>query len=261
MFFLIPDLTELRVVRLQRDAVACALLSYFRGVGNKTTVEHFLKYFKEHLPHPDLAQAFLSRLANAGIVVEYLVKDLRRFGGDLAGLVPELDDKIELLGRHHLSSTTPERLVAAHSELQGCNLPRTEKEPDLYYVNSYCSANLQPYLPSIEKVSEQFRRLVPLLTLKNNFSANAEVLRRYLTERLDGEPGKQLPLLRVASDFLRYFDANVARHQPVSGVDDGNSTDAGLPELAMMTNNISDSELRHLVHRFSPGKPTGEGCA
>jgi hypothetical protein len=257
--FIVPDRTQMRVVRLQQNTVAAILLSYFQNVGNKATAEHFLGHLKEHLPQEGQAQALLSRLVNEGVVAEYLVKDFRCFGKDLAGIVPKLDDKIDLLDRHHLRRTTPEWLVTAHGELHGCELPRTEGEPDLYYVNSYCSMNLQPYFPSIEKISKQLRRLAPLLTLKSNFSANAEVLRSYLTERLDGEPGKQLPLLKAATDFLRNFDENVSRHQVSLRTDAGDSAGSNFPGLAMLKNNISDSELRELVKRFSPEKTEAGG--
>ena len=252
--FFVPDHAQLRVVRLQRDAVVAIVLSYFQNVGNKATAEHFLEYFKEHLPQAGQPQALLSRLINAGIVVEYLVKDFRHFGRDLIGILPELDDKIELLDRHHLCRTTSERLVTMHNELHCCELPRTEEEPNLYYVNSYCSVDLEPHLPSIEKVSKQLRRLAPLLALKSNFGANAEVLRRYLAERLDGEPGKQLPLLRAAADFMRNFNENVVRHQvsPQSDADGG--TGNNLSVLGLLKNNITDSELCRLTNQFSPGK-------
>lgn len=250
--FLVPDSTQLRIVRLQRDAAAI-LLSYFQNVGNKATAEHFLGHLKEHLPQEGQAEALLSRLVKSGIVVEYLVKDFRRFGRDLAGIVPELDNKIELLDRYHLYRTTSEQMATAHSELHRCKLPRTKAEPNLYYVNSYCSADLGPYLPSIEKISEQLRCLAPLLTLKSNFSGNAGVLRRYLTERLEEEPGKQLPLLQATADFLRNFTENVSRHQAPVRSNAGDSTGADFPALAMLQGNISDSELRRLADRFSPG--------
>jgi hypothetical protein len=260
--FLVPDSTQLRIVRLQRDAVAAILLSYFQNVGNKATAEHFLGHLKEHLPQEGQIQALLSRLIKSGIVMEYLVKDFRRFGRDLAGISPELDEKIELLDRYHLCRTTPEQMATAHSELHGCELPRTKEEPNLYYVNSYCSADLGPYLPSIEKVSKQLRCLAPLLTLKSNFNANAGVLRRYLTERLEAEPGKQLLLLQATADFLRNFNENVSRHQAPARSDAGDSAGADFPALAMLEGNISDTELRRLADRFSPGKTekTGGVC-
>ena len=147
--FLVPDSTQLRIVRLQRDATAAILLSYFQNVGNKATAEHFLGHLKEHLPQEDQALALLSQLVKSGIVVEYLVKDFRRFSGDLAGIAPELDEKIEVLDRYHLRRTTPDRLATAHNELHGRELPRTKEEPDRYYVNSYCSATLDRiFLPS-----------------------------------------------------------------------------------------------------------------
>ncbi len=257
--FLVLDSAQLRVVRLQRDAVVAIVLSYFQNAENKATAEHFLEYLKEHLPQAGQPQALLSRLVNAGIIVEYLVKDFRHFGQDLIGILPELDDKIELLDRHHLSCTTPERLITMHNELHCCELPRTEEEPNLYYVNSYCSVNLEPHLPSIEKIAKQLRCLAPLLTLKSNFSANAEVLRRYLTERLDGEPGKQLPLLRAAADFMRNFNENVSRHQVSSQADADSDPGNDLSALGLLKDNITDYELRRLVNQFSPGKTEAGG--
>lgn len=251
--FLVPDSTQLRIVRLQRDALAGILLSYFQNVGNEATAEHLLEHLKEHLRQDD-AQALLSQLVKSGIVVEYLVRDFRRFGPDLAGLAPELDEKIVLLDRYHLCRTTPEEMATAHNELHCCELPRTKEEPNLYYVNSYWSADLGPYLPSIEKISEQLRGLAPILTLKSNFSVNAGVLRRYLTERLKGEPGRQLPLLKATADFLRNFDENVSRHQIPARSGSGGSRGADFPALAMLQGDISDSELRRLSDRFSPEK-------
>lgn len=261
LFFVVPEASRLRVVRLQRDAISAILISYFQSAGNAATAGHFLRHFQQQLPQENqaFAQALLSRLVDAGIVVEYLVTDFRRFGRDLAGIVPEMDDKIELLDRHHLCFTSPERLATVHSELHGCELPRTEEEPNLYYVNSYCSVALEPLLPSIEEISKQLRSLAPLLTLRSNFSANAEVLRRYLTERLDEEPGKQLPLLRLAAEFLRNFNQNVSRHQVLPRTDADGSTGADFAALAMLENDISDSELCQLVNRMSPGKSEAGG--
>lgn len=257
--FVVPDSNQLRIVRLQRDAVAEILLSYFQNAGNKATARRFLRHLKEHLRQEGQAEALLARLIRSGIVVEYLVKDFRRFGIDLAGIAPELDEKIELLDRYHLCRTSPEQMATAHSELHHCELPRTNAEPNLYYVNSYCSADLGPYLPSIEKVSKQLRCLAPLLTLKSNFSANAGVLRRYLTERLEAEPGKQLPLLQATADFLRNFNENVSRHQVPARSNAGDGAGTDFPALGMLQGNISDSELHRLKDRFSPGKTAAGG--
>ena len=98
-----------------------------------------------------------------------------------------------------------------------------------------------------------------LLTLKSNFSANAGVLRRYLTERLEAEPGKQLPLLHATADFLRNFNENISRYQAPARSDAGNSAGDDFPALAMLQGNISDSELCRLADRFSHGKSETDG--
>lgn len=252
--FIIPESRQVRVVRLQHNTIAAILLSYFRTIGNAPTEEHFLNYLQERLPdkNPTFAQALLDQLVDAGIVVEYLVTDFRSFGRDLMGILPEWDDYIKLLDRHHLCSTTPEGVGAFHNQLHHCEFPQTAEEPDLYYVNSYCSVNLKPYLPSIERVADQLRAVAPLLTLKSNFSGNSAVMRRYLTNRLEAEPEKQLPLLKVAADFLRQFDENVSRSQTPPRTDaDGGDTDSGYPELAKLTGNISDTEMGRLVMLFT----------
>lgn len=258
--FVVPELKRVRVIRLQRDAIAGILLSYFQGAGNTATAAHFLEYFQEQAPQEGqaFAETLLSRLILAGVVAEYFVTDFRHFGKDLAGLVPELDEKIAVLDRHHLCATRPERLISAHRELQLCELPRAEAEPDLYFVNNYCTVNLEPYLGSIGKVSQQLRSLAPLLRLKSNFSANAEVLRRYLTSRLDAAPGRRLPLLKVATDFLRTFDENVSRFQPAARTDAA-KLDCDFAELSLLQGTISDSDLLHLVNRFAPGRTDASG--
>ncbi|HEU4453023.1 MAG TPA: hypothetical protein VFR81_08180 [Longimicrobium sp.] len=223
--FWVPDGRGWRIVSLRATAAVEAVAGYFAARGRETgrpvsTRAACEAWLRDRLPSndQDAAGRLLDVMIDRGAIVAYLVDDPDRFADALAGISPAHDDRIAMLGRHHLARTDvagAARAQAELAELAEAGAAVRECAPAPFYVNRYADDAAGPeHEAAARRVAPDLRALKPFFAAESAFGTHQYVLRAFVRGELGEGDGASAPLLELLRRFLRDRAAVVERHLP-----------------------------------------------
>lgn len=144
----------------------------------------------------------LAELSREGILQQYLIPDLDRFGERLRGIDPDLDPELEQMATFHLARVSTPVLESFSAAIQVHS-----------YVNSYCHLESDSFEAAAEELGPTLSALKPCFE-EHNFSSYDYVIRSYLLDYLAQSGREQVPYLEILRHFLRHHHEIIPRYQP-----------------------------------------------
>lgn len=144
----------------------------------------------------------LEDLCREGILYQYLIPDLDRFGESLHGIDPGLDPGLERMAALHLARVSTAVLESSIAAIQVHS-----------YVNSYRRLDSESFEVAAAEVGPALRALKPCFE-EHNFSTHSYVIHSYLLDYLAHAGRDQVPYLEILRHFLRHRKEIVPRYQP-----------------------------------------------
>lgn len=214
--FWVPSPEGFRVKALRATPLLRRLAALLREAGERTGSPTLTRFACEaHLrdllrpEDEDAAAVLLDRLAEHGVLTEYLVTDFAEFEPALLGAGEELDEAVARLQRHHLARLPTTELARVHAELDGGGTSAAA-----FWVNSYSDVDPAPHLAAVETVVADLCDLVPCFSVEHYFTASDYLTRAFMRNLLGDAPGATAPFLDVLRHFLRNHDEALARYRP-----------------------------------------------
>ncbi len=194
----------IRCVEVRNCRFIHELCCYFRS----GRIAHSVSSCVEHLavvlsqPKEYIAEQ-LSALLQAGVMVQYIVRDFNNFGPDLTGIDPSYDETIRHLQHLHLGFVNKLRVGPILNGIRKLKISRLPSEENIAFINTYDTGDTSREEEFAARCVRDLITIKPFFSLRHNFSEHVAVIRDYLLDCCARAPDRSLSYLRVLREFVK----------------------------------------------------------